>query len=191
MLQTNVIPTPVYPPVSSQLPQIFLSAIVNGISHMFWSLVKSGAIWYLYFPIAFIICYRLYKWYRLSKAGIFEIDKMTGPEFEERMAILFGNLGYKVEKTGKIGDYGVDLVVEKDGKRIAVQAKCYRSHVGQEAVREAYAGKNMYRCNEAMVVTNSNFTKLAWRLANKDDVKLWNRNYLVKVLLTEKAIQRS
>lgn len=122
---------------------------------------------------------------------MFEIDKMSGSEFEERLAILFSHLGYRVTKTGKpSGDYGVDLVIEKDGRRIAVQAKCYHTLIGEDAIREVYSGKNYYHCGEAMVVTNSTYTKMAWRLAEADNVKLWNRNYLTKVLLTEKEINK-
>ena len=133
------------------------------------------------------VVFSLYLFQRLSKSGMLEIDNMTGGEFEERLAILFGNLGYKVQRTGKIGDFGVDLVIEKNGTRTAVQAKCYKTgKVHPDAVQQVYAGKNEYRCNEAMVVTNRNFTTEAWRLAKSDDVKLWSRNYLVKVLLTEK-----
>ena len=121
---------------------------------------------------------------------MFEIDKMTGTEFEKRLAILFSNLGYKVTETGKpAGDYGVDLVIEKDGKKTAVQAKCYkRQLVGEDAIREVYTGKNYYKCDGAMVITNSNYSKMAWKLAKSNNVKLWSRNYLVKVLLTEKTV---
>ena len=123
---------------------------------------------------------------------MFEIDKMTGEQFEERLRILFTNLGYKAERTsiGKVKpDYGVDLVIEKDGVRTAIQAKCYiKQLVGEDAVKEAYSGKNYYHCAEAMVVTNNNFSKMAWWLAKSNNVKLWSRNYLVKVLLTEKDL---
>lgn len=112
---------------------------------------------------------------------------MTGGEFEERLAILFRNLGYTVTRTGKVGDYGVDLVIERGGIRTAIQAKCYKSgKVHPDAIQQVYAGKNKHYCTEAIVVSNRNFTTEAWRLARSDNVKLWSRNYLAKVLLTEK-----
>jgi HJR/Mrr/RecB family endonuclease len=138
--------------------------------------------------VAISLIFGAYRYYKLSKSGIFEIDKMTGEEFEERLKILFSNLGYKAERTsrGKVKpDYGVDLVIQKDGIRTAVQAKCWKKDVGEEAVQAVFAGKHWYYCTESMVVANRNFTKMAWRLAKADNVKLWSRNYLVKVLLTE------
>jgi restriction system protein len=158
---------------------------------IFIDLMKFWQLWLLIGVMILVrIAYYFYEYQRLSKAGIFEIDKMTGTEFEQRIGVLLRNLGYKVEHTGRTGDYGVDLVIEKDGRRIAVQTKCYKSHVGEDAVREAYAGKNMYHCYEAWVITNSSFTRMARKLAYRDYVKLWNRKYLVKALLTEKALKQ-
>lgn len=150
------------------------------------------ALWPLWLLIGLISSVRIvlyfYHYQRLSKAGMLEIDKMTGNEFEERLAILFRNLGYNVERTGRVGDYGVDLVIVKNGRRTAVQAKCYKTgKVHPDAVQQVYAGKNKYYCTDAMVVCNRNFTTEAWRLAKSDNVKLWSRNYLVKVLLTEET----
>jgi restriction system protein len=58
--------------------------------------------------------------------------------------------------------------------------------VGEDAVREAYSAKNYYNCTEAMVVTNNNFSNMAWNLAKVNNVKLWNRPYLIRMLLEEK-----
>jgi hypothetical protein len=43
-----------------------------------------------------------------------------------------------------------------------------------------------YDCDRAIIVTNSRFTDEAWRVAKKTNIKLWNRNYLIKVLQTER-----
>jgi len=122
---------------------------------------------------------------QLSNTGIFDIDKMTGPEFEDRLMVLYRHLGYKVQHTGKSGDAGVDLIAEKDGKKIAIQAKRYEGNVGESAVQQVHTGKHFYHCDEAIIVTNSNFTKMAWRVARETGIKLWSRNYLIKVLETE------
>lgn len=168
--------------VSSVITNSMIKALPQ-IANLVWPLLLFFVLW---------IIYKLFRLFQLQKAGIFEIDKMTGEEFERRLAILFTNLGYKVIQTGKpFGDYGVDLVVEKDGKRTAVQAKCYKKRlVREDAVREVYSGMNYYKCGEAMVVTNSNYSRMAWILAKSNGVKLWNRNYLAKVLITEKKLSQ-
>ena len=50
-------------------------------------------------------------------------------EFEEYLAGLFRKQGFKVELTPSTSDYGADLVLMKDGQRIAVQAKRYEVRV--------------------------------------------------------------
>jgi len=138
------------------------------------------------------IGFALYQHQRLAQSGIYDIDKLSGEEFEERLQILFENLGYRVTRTGGRpgGDYGVDLVIERDGKRTAIQAKCYRNKVGEDAIREANTGKNYYHCHEARVVTNSYFTPMAWRLARANYVWLYDRNGLIKLLISEKSIRQ-
>lgn len=60
---------------------------------------------------------------RILSSGIYEIDSMQGKEFEEFLKLLFDDLGYKARVTKASGDYGADLVLNKDGKTIVVQAK--------------------------------------------------------------------
>jgi restriction system protein len=125
-----------------------------------------------------------WKMRRLSRAGMFEIDRMSGHEFEAKLGIMFRRLGYRAEIVGsKGGDFGGDLVVSKNGTRTVVQAKCWKNNVGVKAIQEAVAAKAMYRAEEAMVVTNSRFTKQAQELARKNCVKLWGRDELVVALL--------
>jgi restriction system protein len=154
--------------------------------------------WYVWlFFILFLVAalgIKIYKQIKLSQSGIFEIDQMTGEEFEERLKILFTNLGYKANRTtsgGNKPDYGADLIIEKNGIKTVVQAKRWRRDffVGEDAVRQAYAAKNYYNCIDAMVVTNTNFSNMAWNLAKVNNVTLWNRPYLIRMLLEEKSLK--
>jgi HJR/Mrr/RecB family endonuclease len=52
--------------------------------------------------------------------SIGEIDSMTGRQFERRLERLFRQLGYTVQHTGSLDDFGADLVVEKEGARTVV-----------------------------------------------------------------------
>lgn len=109
---------------------------------------------------------------------------MDGKAFEEYLEVLFGKLGYKVERTRYVGDYGADLITQKDGVKTVIQAKRYGKAVGIKAVQEAVAAKGMYGCTEAMVVTNSTFTRAAAELARANRVALWDRDRLVETLLS-------
>ena len=147
-----------------------------------------GLFWLIVFALAF--SYGL-PWFfarqkkkRLAASGIAEIDRMDGLEFEQYLEVLFGKLGYKVERTRYVGDYGADLITDKDGVKTVIQAKRYGKAVGIKAVQEAVAAKGMYGCSEAMVVTNSTFTRAAAELARANRVVLWDRDRLVETLLS-------
>lgn len=110
--------------------------------------------------------------------SIYEVDVMSGVEFEEFVGKIFVKLGYTIEITKASGDQGVDLIAKKDGKVLAIQAKCYSGVVGNHAIMEVVAGMKYYDCNCCMVVTNSTFTPAARELATANNVELWDRNEL-------------
>lgn len=110
--------------------------------------------------------------------SIEEVDLMTGVEFEKFVAKLFERMGYESEVTKSSGDQGIDVLAKKGNILIAIQAKCYNVVVGNHAIMEAVAGKNFYRADKCMVVTNSIFTKSAKELADANDVILWDRQVL-------------
>lgn len=107
-----------------------------------------------------------------------ELDELSGIEFEEFLAGLFRSQGYAVELTPSTGDYGADLILSKDGQRIALQAKRYRGSVGVAAVQEALSGLAYYQCHAAWVVTTGTFTPNALELAQKSGVKMIGRSDL-------------
>jgi len=102
-----------------------------------------------------------------------------GHLFEKRVAFILMMRNYiNVELTSKSGDYGVDILAEKDGIKYAVQCKFYSAPVGVKAVQEASSGKSFYAAHVAVVATNSTFTANAKVLADKDAVVLWDGEIL-------------
>jgi restriction system protein len=136
------------------------------------------------------VAVRVLRRRRLAHSGIADIDRFGGKTFEQYLEILFQRLGYAVERTRFVGDYGGDLVLRKDGVRTVVQAKRYSQSVGVRAVQEAVAAKAYYGCTEAMVVSNSRYTKQAAHLAHKNKVVLWDRDVLVRQLAASGAKQQ-
>lgn len=110
--------------------------------------------------------------------------KLNGSEFEKLLYRLFETMGYAVQLNGGTGDQGGDLIANKGGERVLIQAKCYKDwSVSNKAVQEAVAARTHYNCNEAAVVTTSYFTKGAIDLAKTNDVKLINKKLLQEYLL--------
>lgn len=119
---------------------------------------------------------------RLRRSGISTVDTMTGEQFEQRLKVLFREYGFNVSTTRATGDFGADLVLERDGTRTVVQAKRWDDSVGIEAVYEVVGAKAHYGASEAVVVTNSLFTPAAVELANDNGVALVERDELVDML---------
>ena len=110
------------------------------------------------------------------------IDAMDGYQFENFLVEIFQTLGYDVRETKKTQDQGADLFVTRFGKNMVIQAKNYSGSVGNSAVQQAISAKAFYGCDEAMVVTNSYYTKSAMELAESARVRLIDRNELQKYL---------
>ncbi len=108
-----------------------------------------------------------------------DIDLMEGHEFEYYCAELLKKCGFlEVEVTRGSGDYGIDILAEKDGITYAIQCKCYSAPVGVKAVQEAYAGRDYYDRMVGAVLTNQYFTRPAMEAAKKLKILLWDRGYL-------------
>ncbi|MDR7240476.1 restriction endonuclease [Neobacillus drentensis] len=120
---------------------------------------------------------------RLRKSGINDIDSMDGIRFEYYLKELYLSRGYGAEVTNASGDYGADLLLNKDGKKIVVQAKRYSKDVGIKAVQEVIGAKSYYKADEAWVVSNRYFTKAAKDLAQKGNVLLVDRDTLIDYIL--------
>ena len=115
-----------------------------------------------------------------------EYDLMEGHDFEYYCAELLKKCGFlEVEVTRGSGDYGIDILAEKDGVTYAIQCKCYTAPVGVKAVQEAYAGRDYYDRMVGAVLTNQYFTQPAVEAAGKLKILLWDRGYLESMLEEE------
>ncbi len=107
------------------------------------------------------------------------MDEMEGHDFEYYCADLLSANGFlEVEVTKGSGDFGADILAEKDGVTYAVQCKCYDKPIGVKAVQEVYAGRDFYDRMVGVVMTNQYFTQPAVELAKKLNIMLWDRGYI-------------
>lgn len=123
---------------------------------------------------------------RRRRAAPDEMDLMEGHDFEYFCADLLRKKGFlDVEVTKGSGDYGIDVLAEKDGVTYAIQCKCYAAPVGVKAVQEAYAGRDYYDRMVGAVMTNQYFTAPAVEAAKKLKILLWDRGYLDSMMEEE------
>jgi hypothetical protein len=118
----------------------------------------------------------------VKRYSISDTDFMNGYQFENFVAMLFNHFGYKTIVTPSSGDQGIDIIAEKDGERVGIQAKCYSSAVTNSAIQEVSAGIVHYGCTKGIVVTNNNFTKSANALADSNQIILWDRQKLSEII---------
>ncbi len=116
------------------------------------------------------------------------IDAMDGHDFEKLTAALLRELGYdQVKVTPASGDQGVDVIAVKDGKKYAIQCKRYSQKLGNTPIQEVHAGKTIYGCNVAVVLTNNYFTDGGKAAARALGVELWDRDTLQRMLNTARS----
>ncbi len=104
-------------------------------------------------------------------------------EFEREVARLFEKLGFKTRNTKGSGDGGVDIVLEGNGKKIAVQCKHHAAPVGPNYIRELIgltASQGYFAC---IFVSLNGYTKTAENEAKQSKVaiKLLSLNDLIKL----------
>lgn len=93
------------------------------------------------------------------------------------------NNGYQnVSDTGEGPDQGVDVRATKEGVTYGIQCKRWKKRVGNKAVQEIHAGKDFYKLDRGIVVTNNYFTNSAKQLAKKLKIELWDRDDLMKMI---------
>lgn len=125
---------------------------------------------------------------QISALKLEEVDTMNGHEFEQFcIALLLDNGFQKVSGTKTSGDQGIDILAEKDGIKYGIQCKCYSTDLGNTPIQEAFAGKSIYKCHVAAVMTNRYFTTGGREAAQGTGVLLWDRNKLQEMIMTAQA----
>ena len=101
--------------------------------------------------------------------------------FEKFIGELFNDLGYQIEVTKSTGDFGADVLLVKDNIKTAVQVKRYGKEnlVGVNEINQIIGGREYYRCDKAIIVTTSSFTKAAKKIADQTLVELWDWDKLL------------
>lgn len=125
------------------------------------------------------------KWRRLGETAVdfspptnsaqqfSRLYELTPREFEEYVAQLFREKGYRVQLRGRSGDRGVDLeLIHSNGRRAIVQCKRYRSTVGPDIIRELYGTLIHERVAHAFLVTTADISVSARQWAEDKPLTL-------------------
>lgn len=125
------------------------------------------------------LCYLLFRVVRKRRHKPELIDELEGHDFEDYCAGLLERNGfYDVQVTKGSGDYGLDILAERDGITYGIQCKRYDKPIGVGAVQQVYAGRDYYGRMVGAVMTNQYFTDAAVKMARVLNVLLWDRTYI-------------
>ena len=91
-----------------------------------------------------------------------------------------------ISVTKASGDYGADVLAEKDRIKYVIQCKRYESLIGLKAVQEVIASRSIYKTHVGAVMTNSFYTNQAKTLADNNNIILWDRNDIIQMLKNHK-----
>ena len=145
--------------------------------------MDKSLILYIIIAVITLICIYLVLRLRMRRISPLPMDEMEGHDFEYYCADLLKKDGFtNVEVTRGSGDYGVDILAERDGISYAFQCKCYDKPIGVKAVQEVYAGRDYYDRMVGVVITNQYYTQPAIDLAAKLKIILWDRDYITGVI---------
>lgn len=109
---------------------------------------------------------------KIKSGELIDISSMSWIEFEKYLAQIFKKHWYIIEMTPETGDQWADIIAEKDGRKIIVQAKRYTGSVGNGAIQEVIWAIKYYDWTEWWVITNSIFTNSARELARVNHITL-------------------
>ena len=111
------------------------------------------------------------------------LNSLSGKEFEDLLIEKFKELGFKVVDTPTTGDFGADIIVDtEDETRFIIQCKRFKNKVNLKAVQEVVSALQHYNGDIGIVITNSTFLSSAIKLAQSNDVELWDNLKLMKFL---------
>ncbi len=169
----------------SEIGQNFLAVLIKAFA---------GISQYL-FPIIFLFGAGLSVLGRIKRsqliAGVREqgadasvLNGISWQEFEMLVGEAYRRRGYSVTETGGGGaDGGIDLVLARDGKRILVQCKQWKSwKVSVSVVRELFGLMASQGAVGGIVVTSGSFTSEAQSFASNNGIELIDGPALTRMI---------
>ena len=102
------------------------------------------------------------------------VNEMPWRDFENHVAEVYRQLGYRVQELGGKGpDGGIDLRMERDGVTTVVQCKRWKTwKVGVKPVRELFGVMTAEKADRALFITSGNYTADAMRFAEGKPIEL-------------------
>ena len=106
---------------------------------------------------------------------------LDGRSFEKEIGKLYQRLGYNVKIRGGANDGGIDLEIDDNKNRIAIQCKAHRRAVGPGVIREFSGSMDHAHFDQGILICPSGFTRGVYQYTGGNRIKLINVDDLVKM----------
>lgn len=111
-----------------------------------------------------------------------DVNELNPIAFEEFVREMFVRQGYKAWTTKKTHDNGADVIAEINNERVAIQVKHSTKAIAGYGVYQTVRGKNNYKAEKAILVTNNEFTNQAKLDAIDYSIELRDVHYISQYL---------
>jgi hypothetical protein len=113
-----------------------------------------------------------------------EIHSVDWFQFEKLIGLVYRKLGYDVTRRGGANpDGGIDLIIEKNGQRAAVQCKQWKAwRIGVKQVREFLGALTDADIPQGKLITLCGCTHPALQLAKRHDIEILTEAELAGML---------
>lgn len=105
---------------------------------------------------------------------------MTPKEYEEYIAELYQEKGYKTVVTPLSCDWGIDVIAIKEEEKIAIQAKMYGNtsrKVNRATIMQLYGAMAYQDCTKAVLATDGDIMEDAYTVAQKLNIEILKTNH--------------
>lgn len=113
-------------------------------------------------------------------------------EFENLIAKLWEDMGYRAKVTQQSQDSGIDVIAENQEEKVVIQAKQFKprstqsppNNVGIDTVDRAAGNREKFNADRAIIVTSSDFTRGAKKAAREygENIEIINGTTLTRML---------
>lgn len=112
-----------------------------------------------------------------------QLASLNPEQFERWCQSRLTEAGYRTKLVGGQADHGIDLEVERDGRRIVVQCKRYAGQrtVGEPQLRDLYGAMHSRGAVGAIAITAGHFTTAAHQWAAGKPIELWDVGHLARL----------
>jgi restriction system protein len=113
----------------------------------------------------------------VSNAETFD-PRMNPIDYERYCACQLQKATWQTRVTVATGDQGADIIAKHNNRMLVVQCKLYGSPVGNDAVQQVFAARQLQHADIAAVISNQPFTKSARQLADVNGALLMHHDEL-------------